>query len=103
MERKKALILGFIGLRPAVAYSCLEPLLPWFHKQYGGCDLRLAATIGSSERYVSKLRDLFAGKNGIPVIHFTKRLNRLPDQFTCHSDFFASLIKIRVEKLVSKD
>ena len=47
--------------------------------------------------------DLFARKKGIPVIHFTKRLNRLSDQFTCHSDFFTSLIKIRIEVLVSKD
>ena len=47
--------------------------------------------------------DLFAGKKGIPVIHFTNRLNRLSDQFTCYSDFFTSLIKMRVEILVSED
>ncbi len=60
MSNLKALVIGFLGMRPAVVYACIKPLLPWIQEQYGGCDIRLAATKKESDQYLPKLKAQFS-------------------------------------------
>jgi hypothetical protein len=74
----KVLILGFVGLRPAVIPACLNPLTDWFKQQYDGVDLLLAATEGQtgSARFIEKLNPLLktGGYGLIDSIVFDSRM-----------------------------
>jgi hypothetical protein len=47
--------------------------------------------------------NLFARKKGIPILHFTEKLDLLPENLTCHRDFPTLLKEVRIQILIGEN